>query len=130
MVFTHFENRHIYNIVDEESLQKACVKYLQETTLTYTSNGLPVFLDTKEKRTDACSSGYRVGSPDLLILTPNSTYNMLAIELKAPTGFGTLTRAQGMMLEELEKDCKACCIVINDFGTFVEIIQKYVNDLL
>ena len=128
MVFTHFENRHIYNIVDEESLQKACVKYLQETSLVYTINGLPEFLDTDKKRISACSRGYLIGCPDLLILTPNNSYNMLVVELKSPTGFGTLSRPQRMVLDSLEKDCKACCVVINDFAAFVEIIQKYVND--
>ena len=130
MVFCEYEQNHLLTLTNEESLQIACVRYLRKTDLLFTSNGLPDNLDTDEKRVKSYQLGYKKGMPDLIIFTPNGTYNMLVIELKNPWGTGELSTDQSKVLDRFEKDCKAFCCVLNSIEAFVEIVPKYVHDVL
>lgn len=129
-MYINISKRNILEVVDEESLQIACVRYLRMTDLTFTSNGLPEFLDDDDKRIRACSRGYLIGSPDLVILNPNEKFNSLSIELKSPTGFGTISKSQKLVLDSLEDECNSYCAVINSLPEFVEIVTKYTYNLI
>ena len=131
MVFYDFENKNILNLASEETLQLACVKYLRkcEDSL-FSCNGIPDTLDTDDKRINAYNLGYLKGCPDLIIYLSNDKYNLLCIEFKNCYGSGVLSKEQNIVLERLEKDCKAFCCVINSLEAFVEIYIKYVNNLL
>ena len=130
MVFCEYEQNHLLTLTNEESLQIACVKYLRKTDLLYSSNGLSDCLDTDEKRVRSYQLGYKKGMPDLIIFTPNETYNMLVVELKNPWGNGDLSTDQSKVLDTFEKDCKAFCCVLNSIEAFVEIVTKYVHNSL
>ena len=129
-MYVDIDTQHVLVIRTETDLQRACVKYLRDTTLIFSSFGDSEFLDTVKKRVQTVSSGYLVGSPDLLIMTPHSGYNMLAFEFKSPTYTGKLSENQQMVLSSLESKCNAYCAVINSYSCFVEIVQKYVNGTL
>lgn len=124
-----YQNRHFVEIKDEYDLQKEAIKYLKKTDLLFTCLGLPEFLDTDEKRIEATKRGYTVGSPDLVIFTPNQFYNILCVEFKAPSGFGELSKKQIKILQKLEDESKAKVCVLNNFADFVEIIVKYIHNI-
>ena len=130
MVFCGYENKHLLNLGSEDQLQMACVKYLRTTDVIFSCNGLAECLDTDEKRVKSYQMGYSKGMPDLIIYTPNRSYNMLCIELKTPWGNGEISPAQVKKLDSLERECKAFCCVLNSIEAFVEIVQRYLNDLL
>ena len=74
--------------------------------------------------------GFQKGMPDLIIFTPNNTYNMLVIELKNPWGTGEISTDQTKVLDMFEKECRAFCCVLNSVEVFVEIVTKYVDNAL
>jgi len=130
MVFVDYDQNHLLTLTNEESLQVACVRYLRKTDLLYTSTGLAECLNSDEKRVKSYQLGFQKGMPDLIIFTPNKSYNMLIIELKTPWGNGELSTDQCKVLEQFEKESKAFCCVINTLEVFVEIVQKYINNAL
>jgi len=130
MVFLEYDKKQLLTLSNEESLQIACVRYLRSTNLLFSSNGLAECLDTDEKRVKSYLLGYKKGIPDLIIFSPNNTYNMLIIELKTPWGNGELSTDQCKVLEQFETESKAFCCVINSVEVFVEIVQKYINNAL
>ena len=130
MVFCEYDNNHLLTLSNEESLQIVCVRYLRKTGLLFTSTGLAEFLNTDEKRVKSYQLGFQKGMPDLIVFTPNETYNMLVIELKTPWGNGELSTEQSKVLDTFEKDCQAFCCVLNSIEVFVEIVTKYVNNAL
>jgi len=130
MVFVDYDQNHLLTLTNEESLQVACVRYLRKTDLLYTSTGLAECLNSDEKRVKSYQLGFQKGMPDLIIFTPNKSYNMLIIELKTPWGNGELSTDQCKVLEQFETESKAFCCVINSVEVFVEIVQKYINNAL
>ena len=130
MVFVDYDQNHLLTLTNEESLQVACVRYLRKTDLLYTSTGLAECLNSDEKRVKSYQLGFQKGMPDLIIFTPNKSYNMLIIELKTPWGNGELSTDQCKVLEQFETESKAFCCVINSVEVFVEILQKYINNAL
>ena len=129
-MFTDYSSCHKLFLEDEDSLQIACVKYLKQAGLLFTSCGLSEFLNTDEKRIKSVRMGYSVGIADLLIFHPNNSYSMLVIELKTPWGSGELSDEQCKTLYRFEKEGKAFVCVLNSIEVFVEIVTKYVNNLI
>jgi len=117
-------------LTNEESLQIACVRYLRKTDSIFSFNGLAESLNTDEKRVQSHQLGYKKGMPDLIIFTPNDTYNMLVLELKSVWGTGELSTDQIKVSDVFETECKVFCCVSNSIESFVEIVTKYINDLL
>lgn len=132
-MFVNIGKRNIIKIVNEVSLQEEIVKYLRKSDLLFTCS-LGGCLDTDIARVNAIKSGYggnfRKGVPDLIIFSPSLNYNLLIIELKAPTGFGIISKEQKCWLDQLEKESKAFCLVSNDLCEIIEIIVLYINGLL
>ena len=129
-MYINIQHRHIYNFHNEEDLQKEVVKYLQTTDLLFSCQGLEQMLDTDNKRINAKKLGYKNGMPDIIIYSPNNTYNGLALELKAPNGFGDMSKAQVEVLDQLERESDYFCLASNDFAEIVEIVTKYIHDVL
>ena len=77
MVFLEYDKKYLLTLSSEESLQIACVRYLRNTDLLFSSNGQAECLDTDEKGIKSYQLGYKKGMPDLNIFTPNKSYNML-----------------------------------------------------
>ena len=133
MSYININTRQTLIVNSESSLQEAVVRYLRKTDLLYTAT-LGGFLDSDLARISAVKQGYggnfRKGVPDLIIYTPNNNYNMLAIELKNPNGFGTVTKEQIKWLNMLEIECKTFTLVSNDLCEIIEVITKYINGIL
>jgi hypothetical protein len=130
MSFIDYQTNHNLTINNENSLQKACVKYLRTTDLNFCVLGTEQMLNTDDKRIEAYHLGYQKSICDLIIFTPNLTYNMLCIEFKSPTGMGTLSKEQLLKLNLFEKESRAFTLVCNSVELFVEIITKYTLNAL
>jgi hypothetical protein len=130
MVFLEYDKKYLLTLSSEESLQIACVRYLRNTDLLFSSNGQAECLDTDEKGIKSYQLGYKKGMPDLIIFTPNKSYNMLVVELKNCFGSGELSTEQCKVLNNFETECKAFCCVLNSIEAFVEILTKYIHNLL
>ena len=129
MPFIDYGENKTVSLKNEHDLQSEVVSYLRQTDLTFAAS-LNGYLDTPSKRIRSWQEGMSAGHPDLVIYTPNKTYNGLAIEFKSPTGQGELSKTQNDWLDKLEKDCKYFCICSNDFAVILEVIVKYIYDLL
>jgi hypothetical protein len=129
MVFIDINKNKTMTLRTEHDLQSAIVDYLRETDLTFASS-LNGFLDTPTKRLTAWQEGMGAGHPDLLIYTPNDTYNGMAIEFKTPLGCSKLAPKQSDWLEKLEGDCKYFCLCSNDYAVILECIIKYMLNAL
>lgn len=125
-MYIEISEKHFYNIVDEESLQRSVVKYLRSCDLLFSSS-LGGTLDTIEKRLNSHLNGYQKGTPDLIIYTPCSGYAGMAIEFKTPWGNGSISKEQKNWCDTLEKECNYLVVVSNNFVEIIEIIVKYVN---
>ena len=70
----------------ENELHKAVVKYIRNNLPKFIIliPGLGEFQRNEILKRSAYLEGYRPGSPDLIISTPNGEYNGLAIEFKTP----------------------------------------------
>jgi hypothetical protein len=123
------DTRHIINITTEKQLQEEVVKYLRQTDLLFCSS-LGGFLDTDQRRIEAVKAGYNAGIPDIIIFTSNSGYNSLALELKAPSGFGAIKKTQLDWLSRLEVESNSFTLCSNDYTEILEVIIKYTHGLL
>ena len=129
MLFCKIENNNTLNIQNELDLHKAIVKFLKTTDLLFTCP-LPCDLDTDEKRIMSSLKGYTKGTPDIFIFNKNNSYNGLAIELKTPKGYGTISKSQYAFIENLSCECDYFVLVSNDFSTIIECIVKYSHGIL
>jgi hypothetical protein len=129
MPFIDFSENKTIHLKNEHDLQTQVVEYLRSTDLTFAAN-LNGFLDTPEKRIRGWQEGMSAGHPDLLIYTPNNTYNGMAIEFKNVNGQGILAKKQADWLQKLEGDCKYFCICSNDYTVILECIIKYLLNVL
>ena len=126
----NYDSNKSLNINTEEALQKEVVRFLRSTDLLFTSV-LCDDLNTVEKRVHGSKMGYTSGTPDILILTPCSGYNSLAIELKTPAyGRGKLSFHQQKFLETMRDECNCFTIVSNDLVGIISIIQRYIDECL
>ena len=128
-MYINIDTKQILNINNESDLQQSVVKYLRKADLLFIVNQ-GEFLDTIHKRVEATKLGYTKGSVDLMILTPCGGYSGLAFEFKSPTGFGNIMKEQRGFMEILEHECNYLCVFSNDYAEIIEIVIKYVNDLL
>ena len=129
MPFIDYGENKTVSLKNEHDLQSEVVSYLRETDLTFCAN-MNGYLDTATKRIRSWQEGMSAGHPDLIIYTPNNTYNGMAIEFKSPTGQGVLSKKQNDWLDKLEKDCKYFCICSNDYAVIIECIVKFTLDAL
>jgi hypothetical protein len=124
------DTRHIINITTEKQLQEEVVKYLRQTDLLFCSS-LGGFLDTDQRRIEAVKAGYNAGIPDIIIFTPcTPDYRGLAIELKAPSGFGAIKKNQLDWLSKLEVESEYFTMCSNNYTEIIEVIIKYTHGLL
>ena len=92
----------------ESDLHKAVVKYIRNNLPKFIIliPGLGEFQRNEILKRSAFQKGYRPGSPDLIILTPNGEYNGLAIEFKNPNKKLGLRDNQKEFLNDLETHSK------------------------
>ena len=105
----------------EDDLQMAVARYLDHTSLIW-------FHPANERRTSIQAGarlkrkGVKPGVPDVMILTPNSVFNGLAIELKIKPN--KPTPKQKEWLKSLLK-CGWRCEVVYSLDEFLLIIKDY-----
>ena len=130
MLLKNYENKNTIVIQNEENLQEAIVKFLkhQFPDLLFSANGLSDNLNTDQKRIKASKMGYINGTPDLIIYSKNKQFNGVAIEIKSPTGFGSLSKVQDDFLKKLKKN-NYLCLVSNDYSDIVRYITMYFYDI-
>ena len=84
--------------------------------------------DSSDKRIDSFCKGYLKGSPDIQILEVTEQYNGLFLELKSPTGMGSLTEAQLEVHQQL-KDRGYKVIVSNDYEWILFQLKEYIDKI-
>lgn len=121
-------NTETLHLRDEQDLREALVYHLRMNRVLFVSNMAEVNR-REEDRMISSRLGYQKGMPDIIILqeSKNKRYNMLAIELKSPTGLGTLSTEQKWTLVKMEKYGKAYCVVSNDLEELKAICQEYLH---
>lgn len=130
MVYVNISNDKRLHINNEAELQREIVKYLRSTDLQFTCS-LGGCLDTDISRINAYKSGYQKGTCDIMIFTPCSLYSGLALELKTPSfGSGIISKDQMKFLNTLEVESNWFCLVSNDFAEIIEVLVKYINNML
>lgn len=129
MIHINIHKNHCFPEINNESvLQQQIVNYLKETDLLFTIAGDN--LATSQGRVDSLKHGYTCGTPDLLILTPCSGFNGLAIEIKTPKGLGSIQKNQLEFLEKISKECNYFSLVSNNLFEILEVIIKYYSGIL
>jgi prophage antirepressor-like protein len=127
---SHYKENHVFNITDESELHQKVVDYIRRfyphadiqpglTGLQGRSSG---------GRLDAYVNGYVPGTCDILITNVTSQHNGLAIELKSPTGRGTIQHNQLLWLERHHLS-NYKIVVSNDYDMLVNIINDYFRDV-
>ena len=129
MPYVSFSDDKCMTLLTEHDLQKQIVIYLRDTDILFASN-CNGFLDSSAKRLKAWHEGMSAGHPDLLIYTPNDSYNGFAIEFKTPKGDGKLDNKQSDWLQKLEVECKYFTLCSNDYTIIIETIIKYIHNIL
>ena len=129
MPYIDIDSKHTYGFQNETQLQEAVVNYLETTDLNYCAT-LGGTLDTVQRRIDAKRIGYVNGIQDIIVYNPCNEYNMLCIELKNPWGNSTISKAQLDCASKMEKDCKALVVISNDYTTIIEVIIKWIHNLM
>ena len=118
--------RTTFAIQNEFDLQSKVVHFLKERyPETIYSATLGENQDTGSKRIRSCMLGYQSGSPDLIIHSLHKTYRGFALEMKTPTGLGSLSDQQKKMIRNYE---------LNGFKVLVsnsydEILYELINYL-
>ena len=131
MIDIDYENRYVYNITCERELQEEVVKFLNTTDLMFSCSHTDGMLNTPERRNEARMMGYRKGLPDIIIYTPCSNFNGLALEIKAPWGTGELKEHQEEILNEFSDKNNYYVLVSNNLVKIVETITIYrLNSLM
>ncbi len=128
-MYIDITTNNVLSITNENELHNAVVNYLKQTDLMF-SCPLPVNLNTDTLRIEAIKKGYTCGMPDIIVYSPNSKYNGLCFELKSPKGTGNLSKKQYDVLDNFQTECKYFCLVSNDYSVIIEVLVKYMYDIL
>ena len=125
----NFNGNHQIYIKTERDLHTRIVawirKFFPELMLI---PGLGELQTTDESRMEAWAKGYTKGTPDIIILNNHSVYRGLCIELKSPTGNGTLSESQATFIASLSQN-KFQVIVSNDYDEIVHAIEQYTRGI-
>ena len=112
---------------DEYEIQKALVKYLKlqypDVLFLGTQNGVYKSVQAAAK---AKAAGMQKGIPDLLVLTPNTRYFGLALEVKTKTG--VLSKEQKEWLASLNA-IGWYAVSAKGFENCKNIIDDYCKDM-
>ena len=87
-----FSRQLCFKIMDERDLHIKVISYIRNNhPNAILCAGLSELQDSSTKRIEAYKKGYMKGQFDITILNNHKKYNFLAVELKSPTGLGSLT---------------------------------------
>ena len=111
----------------ENDLHKAVVKYIRNNLPKFIIliPGLGEFQRNEILKRSAYLKGYRPGSPDLIILTPNGEYNGLAIEFKNQKNKLVIRDNQREFLHDLETHSKFKTMASNSCDEITKLLHEY-----
>jgi hypothetical protein len=108
MMYINIDNYKVFpKIASKVQLKKAVILYLEQSDLIFT-----------------------LAFDSILILTPNLNYSGLVISCQSPLNCGSIKSSDMGILKALEKESNFFCIVSNDYAEILEIIIKFINDLI
>jgi prophage antirepressor-like protein len=127
---SHYKENHMFNIADESQLQQKVVDYIRRF---YPNADIQSGLTGQQGsssggRLNAYINGYVPGTCDIIINNITSQYNGMAIELKSPSGRGTIQHNQLLWLERHHLN-NYKIVVSNDYDVLVNIINEYFRDV-
>jgi hypothetical protein len=108
MIYMNIDNYKVFpKIASKVQLRKAIIEYLEVSDLIFT-----------------------LAFDSILILTPNLNYSGLVISPQSPLNCGSISTGDMGILKALEKESNFFCIISNDYAEILEIIIKFINDLI
>ena len=119
---------HCMNLTNEDQLHRKVIDFIK----TYFPEAIIVSgcvsQTTDQLRLTSYMKGYIAGQPDILVLNDHPFCRGLAIDLKSPTGKGTVSTKQVDYMKTLEK-CLWSCIVSNNYDDILIRIVRYFDDI-
>jgi hypothetical protein len=127
---SHYRDNHSFSITEERDLHQKVVDYIRRFHPHASIHSGLTGLQGRSSggRLDAYINGYVPGACDILITNGTSQYNGMAIELKTPTGRGTIQDNQLLWLERQHLN-NYKIVVSNDYDMLVNIINEYFRDV-
>ena len=115
--------------MDERDLHIKVISYIHNNhPNAILCAGLGKLQDSSTKRIEACKKGYMKGQFDITILNNHKKYNFLAVELKSPTGLGSLTSQQRNMAD-IYKLNNGQVLISNNYDEIILAIHEYFKDV-
>ena len=123
---TYKSDNKTIKLITENDLHKQVVKFIRCHLGDDFNMIVPLgeLQDSSEKRIEAYQKGYKKGVPDIVITSPNGEYNGFCIELKTPSGTGSLSESQCESIERFKNDGFKT-LVSNDYDEIVCALMGY-----
>ena len=124
-----FSKQFCFKIMDERDLRIKVISYIcNNHPNAILCAGLGGLQDSSTERIEAYKKGYMKGQFDITILNNHKKYNFLAVELKSPTGLGSLTSQQRNMAD-IYKLNNGQVLISNNYDEIILAIHEYFKDV-
>ena len=124
-----FSRQLCFKIMDKRDLHIKVISYIcNNPPNAILCAGLGELHDSSTKRIEAYKKGYMKGQFDITILNNHKKYNFLAVELKSPTGLGSLSSQQRNMAD-IYKLNNGQVLISNNYDEIILTIHKYFKDV-
>ena len=115
--------------MDERNLHIEVISYIRNNhPNAILCAGLGELQDSSTERIEAYKKGYMKGQFDITILKNHKKYNFLAVELKSPTGLGSLSSQQKNMAD-IYKLNNGQVLISNNYDEIILTIHEYFKDV-
>ena len=124
-----FSRQLCFKIMDKRDLHIKVISYIRNNhPNAILCAGLGELQDSSTKRIEAYKKGYMKGQFDITILNNHKKYNFLAVELKSPTGLGSLSSQQRNMAD-IYKLNNGQVLISNNYNEIILTIHEYFKDV-
>ena len=120
-----FSRQLCFKIIDERDLHIKVISYIHNNhSNAILCAGLGKLQDSSTKRIETYKKGYMKGQSDITILNNRKKYNFLAVELKSPTGLGSLSSQQKNMAD-IYKLNNGQVLISNNYDEIILSIHEF-----
>ena len=124
-----FNKQLCFKIMDERDLHIKVISYIRNNLPNaILCAGIGELQDSSTKRIEAYKKGCMKGQFDITILNKHKKYNFLAVELKPPTGLGSLSSQQRNMAD-IYKLNNGQVLTSYNYDEIILTIHEYFKDV-
>ena len=124
-----FSRQLCFKIMNERNLHIKVISYIRNNhPNAILCAGLGELQNSSTKQIEAYKKGYMKGQFDITILNNHKKYNFLAVELKSPTGLGSLSSQQRNMAD-IYKLNNGQVLISNNYDEIILTIHEYFKDV-